>query len=163
VCFKENRPDNCGKCLLTMAGLHVHGALEQATQFPDEIDPEGIRAFHLPTLRARVDWAEVAAALGATGFDGELRAAALDTLRTSALTGPDRRDAAGNPAWSDPYWIRNHRLNATLSLAVDGRPYPPLPDDAPPSARPGVEPEPLADASGSPRIPRFRWSRRRSG
>lgn len=129
VCFKENRPDNCGrcgKCLLTMACLQVHGALERATGFPTEIDPDDIRAFRLPTYKARADWAEVARALGTTGADGRVRTAALDALRTSALIERDRVDHAGNPVWAGPYWLRNHRLNEVLSLVVDGEPYPPL-------------------------------------
>lgn len=130
VCFKENRPDNCGrcgKCLLTMACLQVHGMLNRAPGFPDAIDPDDIRAFRLPTAKARADWVEVAAALGTSGADGRVRTAALDALRTSALTGRDRVDQFGNPVWSGPFWLRNHRLNEVLSLVVDGEPYPPLP------------------------------------
>ena len=129
VCFKENRPDNCGrcgKCLLTMACLQIHGALDRAPTFPSTIDPDDIRAFRLPTSKARADWAEVARALGTTGRDGDVRTAALDTIRTSALTDAGRVDHHGNPVWSGPYWLRNHRLNETLSLVVDGQPYPPL-------------------------------------
>jgi len=129
VCFKENRADNCGrcgKCLLTMACLQAHGALDRATAFSSPIDPDDIRAFRLPTAKARADWAEVARALDPTGPGGEVRAAALDTLRTSVLTTADRVDHDGNPVWSAPYWLRNHRLNEVLSLVVDGEPYPPL-------------------------------------
>lgn len=129
VCFKESRADNCGtcgKCLLTMACLQVHGALDQAVGFPDAIDPDAIRAFRLPTLKARFDWAEVARALPASGPGSEVRAAALDTIRTSALTAADQHDQQGRPVWAGPWWVRNHRLNETLSLVVDGTPYPPL-------------------------------------
>jgi hypothetical protein len=129
VCFKENRPDNCGrcgKCLLTMVCLQIHGSLDEATAFPSTIDPEDIRAFRLPTAKARADWAEVARALSTTGSEGEVRSAALDTLRTSSLQAPHQIDQAGNPVWTGPYWLRNHRLNEVLSLVVDGTPYPPL-------------------------------------
>lgn len=129
VCFKEDRPDNCGrcgKCLLTMACLQVHGALEQAAGFPDEVDLDAVRAFRLPMLKARHDWAELAAAIEPDGPHAALRAAALATIARSRLAGPDDHDRDGNATWVGPWWLRNHRLNAILSLVVDGRPYPPL-------------------------------------
>lgn len=144
VCFKEDRPDNCGrcgKCLLTMACLEAHGVLGAARGFPDAIDLDAIRAFRLPMLKARQDWAELAAALDPDGPHADLRAAALATIATSALDGPRDRDRDGNPTWVGPWWLRNHRLNETLSLVVDGRPYPPLP---------GVEPAPVAPTEPTP-------------
>lgn len=134
VCFKENRPDNCGtcgKCLLTMAALQVHGALDQATGFPDTVDPDAIRGFRLPHLKARFDWAEVARALPETGPGSEIRAAAIDTLRSSVLTGADQRDQRGRPVWAGAWWLRNTRLNQTLALVLDGEPHPPLDDPSP--------------------------------
>lgn len=138
VCFREDRADNCGrcgKCLLTMVCLHIHGVLGDAVGFPDEVDVDAIRAFRLPMLKARMDWAEVAGALASDGVDGELRAAALDTIRTSSLDGPAQFDREGNPVWTGPWWLRNHRLNETLSLVVDGVPYPPIDGSSSDSSR----------------------------
>lgn len=126
VCYADNTPDNCGrcgKCLYTMACLRVVDASELALEFPTDIDLDRIRGFRLPHLKARLDWAELATAITTGGeFDG-LRDAALTALRRSVLNGPTVDTAVG-PAWSSLQWVRNHRLNATLSLVIDGVPYP---------------------------------------
>jgi hypothetical protein len=131
VCFKENRVDNCGtcgKCLLTMACLDVVGSLDRAEQFPDELDVEAISRMRLPHLKARFEWIEIVDALATSGRHDALRAALIDVIRSSALSAP-RHGPPDRPLWVDPTSIRNHRLNATLSLVVDGRAYePPAPD-----------------------------------
>ena len=33
---------------------------------------------------------------------------------------------AGNPVWTGPSWLRNHRRTPGPSRVVDGTPYPPL-------------------------------------
>ncbi|MGH2952202.1 MAG: hypothetical protein ACRDKX_09175, partial [Solirubrobacterales bacterium] len=134
VCYMENRPDNCGrcpKCLLTMTGLQAAGALHLASEFPDAID---LDAFESRAIRrrffSRFQWLTACRALGITGADGALRRRILEWIRETALTGPGHRSEHGS-AWVEPAGIRDHRLNAMLSLLLDGRPYPPL-DDAPP-------------------------------
>jgi hypothetical protein len=127
VCYPENEAGNCGrcgKCLLTMAGLQAVGALRLASEFPDEIDLEPFEYLRLRRFRSRLDWAEVYAALPANGEGGELRRRIAERLREAALTTPTNR-AHDAPAWADPAGFRDHRLNAMLSLLLDGRPYPP--------------------------------------
>jgi hypothetical protein len=127
VCFKENRPDNCGtcgKCLLTMACLQLAGALDRATQFPDELDVDAIAGMKLPHLKARLEWIELVNALPERSPDDALRGAILDVIRSSALDAP-RHESPHGPLWVDPTSIRNHRLNAVLSLVIEGKPYSP--------------------------------------
>jgi hypothetical protein len=127
VCFKENRADNCGtcgKCLLTMACLHLVGALDAASQFPNELDIDAIAAMKLPHLKARLEWIEVVHELPEQGADAALRDAILGVIRSSALDAP-RHETPEGRVWVDPMSIRNHRLNATLSLVLEGKPYSP--------------------------------------
>ena len=137
VCFREDRPDNCGrcgKCLLTMAALQAAGGLARATGFPDEIDVDRIRALRLAPLQSRMHWVAVIRALGASGADGVLRAAIAHALRRSARPGPGQwlrlvwsrlrgRRARLHPSWRDPgrgFDWRHH--TEVLSLLTRGRP-----------------------------------------
>ena len=124
VCFAENRPDNCGrchKCLLTMVALQAAGALSQAEGFPDEIDRETLRSVRVGAswFSSRYEIAAACRALPADGPTAETRRVLLDVLE-------DRGD------WLDPYdrtpgeTFRVHHARTVLSLARDGRPYPPL-------------------------------------
>ena len=125
VCFKENRPDNCGvcgKCLLNIACLHITGGLARAREFPATLDVDAIGRMKLPHLKARLEWAEVAASLSQTQTDRDLRDTILEVLRASAIRAPEH-PAPGGPLWVDPTSIRNHRLNLILSLVLEGRPY----------------------------------------
>ena len=126
VCARENRSDNCGvcgKCVHTMMCLHVTGGLSRAAQFPDELDLEVIAGLRPRQLRAMIDWAEVAAACDRAG-DAALRDVILEVLRSSALEAP-RLDDPDRAGWVDPRSIRQHRLNLTLSLMLEGEPYAP--------------------------------------
>jgi hypothetical protein len=130
VCFAQNRADNCGrcgKCLHTTAALHVAGALDRATLFPDRIDVDRVRGLRLPHLKARIDWAEIARALPAQGNDGRLRGAILDSLRASALS--QRYETHDDRRWVRRRFTRDDRLEQTLQLVLEGRPFPPLADD----------------------------------
>jgi hypothetical protein len=132
VCYFENRPDNCGrcgKCLHTMACLFAIDALEQATEFPSGLDVELVRRLRLPHLKARIDWSEVAAALRSDGKQGALRDAITDTLRSSTVDASYRSTTAD--PWVPHRWTRDNRLNLTLSLVLEGRPYPSESDDQP--------------------------------
>ena len=68
VCFREDRPDNCGrcsKCLLTMLALEAEGSLAQATGFPREVDAEALGAVRIRGLQPREEFEEVERALRA--------------------------------------------------------------------------------------------------
>ncbi|MGH9026577.1 MAG: hypothetical protein ACRDWD_10775, partial [Acidimicrobiia bacterium] len=127
VCYVQNRPDNCGqcgKCLYTMACLFTVDSVARATEFPPDLDVERVRRLRLPHMKARIDWAEVAVALDARGSQGELRAAIVDALRASTVAA-SYRYATADP-WVPHRWTRDNRLNLILSLALEGRPHPPL-------------------------------------
>jgi hypothetical protein len=129
VCYAENRVDNCGrcgKCLLTMAALQAAGALERATGFPDRIDLPAFDSFHLDAASwsARYEWGEVCRALPATGEAGATRERALTLL---ADPGPWVDTDERKPVET----FRLHHGRTVLSLARDGRPYPPLGDAGP--------------------------------
>jgi hypothetical protein len=85
VCYRANRPDNCGrcgKCLHTMACLRVAGALEHATGFPSELDLDAFAAQRDGLLSVFLEIAAVRDAAERAG-DTELLAAASETLRQS--------------------------------------------------------------------------------
>jgi hypothetical protein len=137
VCFAEDRTDNCGrcsKCLLTMVLLRLCGALAAATEFPDAIDPAAVRHLRLPHLPARIQWSTAGEALGTSGEDGRLREAIAEMLSASSLTRP----TTGGGPWQPAHQMRDHHLNRTLSLVVDGVTYDP--PDGPPSVRSGRRP-----------------------
>jgi hypothetical protein len=121
VCFHESRPDNCGrcpKCLLTMATLRAAGALEAATQFPDDLDLEAIRAAPVRFFQPRAEWGQLARALE-DGRDPELHAAILD-----ALALPNRPFPGAAPRDDTPDFRLRH--NTTIvSLVRDRLPWPP--------------------------------------
>ena len=141
VCFAEDRTDNCGrcsKCLLTMVLLHHCGALAAATGFPDAIDPDAIRRLRLPHLPARIQWSTAGRALGTTGEDDRLRVAIAEMLAASALTRPTTNGGHAGP-WQAAHQMRDHHLNRTLSLVVDGVAYEPM-DDPPAGDREAERP-----------------------
>jgi hypothetical protein len=53
-----------------------------------------------------------------------LRDVIIDVIRRSALDAP-RHESPEGRVWVDPTSMRNHRLNATLSLVLEGKPYSP--------------------------------------
>jgi hypothetical protein len=113
VCFRESRPDNCGrcgKCLLTMACLHHAGALEAARGFPDVIDLDAIDEMRMSSFKARLEWVRTAQVVG-----GPLAHAVHRRLRETRLQHPD----PGAP-WVQAKSMRDHRLNLVLSLMLDG-------------------------------------------
>jgi hypothetical protein len=86
VCFRENRPDNCGrcrKCLWTMASLEAAGSLDRASGFPSEIDVERLGAIRPGDLPARLAWLETANALERAGARPELHETIRKALRRS--------------------------------------------------------------------------------
>jgi len=140
VCFVENRPDNCGrcrKCIWTMACLRVHGALEAADAFPDEIDVARVRSLRLSSRRLRILWLQTLRALPA---DDPLRDAIGRALRRSAR--PTLRErlrgrrawrsahASGDfhllpPPWDNgPSGFARQDTNQAVELLWRGRPYP---------------------------------------
>lgn len=130
VCYSENRHDNCGrcgKCVFTMVCLHLAGGLALADLFPARLDLDLVRSMRLPHVQSRLDWAAVAADIDPAGPDADLRAAVLDVLAASAL--PNRYRAETGDRWTVARWTRDHRNEQILSLLLEGRPSPRLPDD----------------------------------
>jgi hypothetical protein len=61
VCWMQRDAYNCGeceKCIRTMLGLAVHGALERATAFPARLDPEQVAAVFVPEF-IRIRWRDI--------------------------------------------------------------------------------------------------------
>lgn len=107
VCFAENRTDNCGhcgKCTLTMGGLRVAGALESASQFPPDPDPAALDALRMSRAQSRLDWTELAAALGPEDPFGTAIRGRLEQTRP-----------AGPLPLASPVSLRDHHRNALLS------------------------------------------------
>ena len=139
VCYRENRPDNCGrcrKCLRTMVALEAAGALERASGFPSEIDVRLIRDMRLPDLTLRLFWLHTAEALHSAGRLPEVRDAIYHALRRSAKPAlrerlrarwarsrgrPPEHDA--NVSRSNILFFRN-QTNAALAVLRTGRPEP---------------------------------------
>jgi hypothetical protein len=115
VCFNERGTGNCGhcgKCLITMAGLHADGALHLAEQFPPEIDHDAIRAMNLRFRKSQVDWIDAADAL--VGRDEPLREAILETLeRSRERFGASLRGGLVTPARN----LRAHYANSVLATS----------------------------------------------
>src|SRR5438270_7061836 len=74
-------------------------------------------------LAGRRMWAAAATALGDDPGDRAVRAAILAQLRATRLSGPVV-DGAGTASWLRLRSLRDHSLAGTLSLMLDGRPYP---------------------------------------
>lgn len=113
VCFYERGTGNCGrcgKCLITMVGLHAVGALHLAEQFPQAIDRDEVTAMNLRFRKSQLDWIEAAEAL--EGRDEPLREAILQTLEQSrADFGGSLRGGLVTPARN----FRAHHANSVLS------------------------------------------------
>ena len=93
VCFWADRTDNCGacrKCLLTMAALEASDALGRASQFPDRLDVDAVRALRSESLVKRVQWLEIHDALDPVRH-AELRGAIAEGVRRSSRPGPVQR------------------------------------------------------------------------
>jgi hypothetical protein len=121
VCFNENRPDNCGrcaKCLLTMGTLIAAGRLAEASQFPDEIDAELVRATRPKAFQSRIEWAELARALE-DGQDDDLREAILEALAAPRAPYP------GPPPREDTPDFRRRHNSLLVATMRDGKPWPP--------------------------------------
>ena len=74
VCATGESTDayNCGsceKCLRTIIGLHIVGALGGCATFPNEINIDSVRQLVLPHKAQRIFWQQLADALGPTGLD----------------------------------------------------------------------------------------------
>lgn len=85
VCWnKDSRTFNCGrcsKCLRTMLGLYIAGALDRCNTLPHRIDPDLLR--NIPLLHNYEDSAfflEILEALGDSGADVQIRTALLEGL-----------------------------------------------------------------------------------
>jgi hypothetical protein len=148
VCYRENRPDNCGrctKCLWTMVCLEAAGALTSAQSFPGDIPLERIRALRIADYPLRIGWMQAMQALPDDTRHRALRRALRRCLRHSArptlrerLRGFTRRlrgQPHGVAAWSSSSNIGFYReqTNLALSLLRDGKAYP---QNGPPEARP---------------------------
>ncbi len=125
VCYSEDRPDNCGrclKCLLTMAALQGAGGLHLADGFPDELDLGLLDAATVDPFEwiARFGANATAHALAPDGEQGRTREALLGLLR--------RADPNADPYEQQPTNLRLGFAYAMTSIGLDGRPYPPLPD-----------------------------------
>lgn len=136
VCFHANRPDNCGhcqKCTLTMACLRAHGALEQATSFPDELLIGDVARARMVAGQVRIWWNEVYWALDE---DDPLRGAIRQGLQRSTHPTPRqlfsawraqllRRPVPLPPPWSiSSEGFTRHETNSRIALYARGRPYP---------------------------------------
>jgi hypothetical protein len=69
VCIADDAPStyNCGrceKCLRTMLGLWIAGALEKSAAFPHEIDPDRLRHLEVAYRDQLIYWRELRDALG---------------------------------------------------------------------------------------------------
>jgi hypothetical protein len=141
VCFKENRPDNCGrcaKCVHTMIALEAAGALGEARLFPSAIDLDAVERLGVSPIGTRVEWEAAMRALPA----GELRSAMGRAMRRSARGDVRRRLQQvwrwrrgrylhPHPSWRDPgsgFDVAHH--DRLISLLHYGEPFPPLGKDA---------------------------------
>jgi hypothetical protein len=123
VCFGTNRADNCGlcsKCLLTMVTLEAEGALQRSEQFPREIDLDAIRTMRMRGVVGRADWSDAVHALDPERH-AQLRAAIVEVFRA-----PLRPPGAVAHPESPGFRARHSAL--MVSLLVQRRPWPPLPD-----------------------------------
>jgi hypothetical protein len=140
VCYRENRPDNCGrctKCLWTMVCLEGARALSSAKSFPKEIPLDRIRALRIADYPLRIGWMQAMQALPDDARCRPLRNALRQCLRRSARpTVRERLHAIvnrlrGRPhgvaAWSSSSNIGFYReqTNLALSLLRYGKPYSP--------------------------------------
>jgi hypothetical protein len=94
VCYRENRPDNCGrcpKCMLTSTCLVAAGALEEATGFPGVIELDRFRAIRPTLLDSRLFWIDAVEALETSGAHPELARAIREGLHRTARPGPRER------------------------------------------------------------------------
>jgi hypothetical protein len=106
VCYSENRTDNCGrcgKCTITMGALVAAGALDRATQFEAAPDPASLKELRMRSLNARLEWTELADALGA---GDPLAVAIRQRLEETRL-----RDPSQLP---EPHSLRAHRAHAVV-------------------------------------------------
>ena len=119
VCFqKRTGKVNCGeceKCLRTMVGLHIVGALERCPTLPDEVPLEKLARMPVGESYLLERAGENAAAAEAAG-DTELAAA----LRRMIADGP-RRAAALEARKRRRRWLNRRRRRARRALKRLGR------------------------------------------
>jgi len=89
VCVGDRGPEvyNCGKCwkcLMTMIGLQVAGALERCPTLPHEIDPERLREVSVPSQEYY--WTEIFTALGGSPLEQRIKAMLAALLNMSPET-----------------------------------------------------------------------------
>lgn len=80
VCARDYATDiyNCGvcpKCIMTMVGLHVAGALEVCPTFPNDIDPALVRDIVVTNRTQRVYLEQLLMALGSSDQDQTIKTA----------------------------------------------------------------------------------------
>ena len=137
VCFHEDRPDNCGrcrKCLLTMAALEAAGGLQLATQLPDRIDLDALRAVRLVGLEKLIEATEVIRGPGLGRGPGP---GARGHGRRPAGLGATTAAPAGRPGARSP--ARPAAPGARV-LGGPGVLRPPVHRRGPPAAHPGATP-----------------------
>jgi len=88
ICFMNPKNAyNCGqceKCLRTMIGLHIAGALERCRTLPQSIDCELVRSIRIQNQNERAFVEECVNALGSSETDLVIRAALEEALSRSA-------------------------------------------------------------------------------
>jgi len=130
VCFREDTPDNCGrcnKCLLTMVNLEAQGLLEAATSFP-ALELELVAAQRPGNFAMRLFWLEAHRSLSPERRHRDLRRAIERLLRGVARPGPverlRRREFRRHPRSDEGGAFGRHRTNSAVSLMLEGEPYP---------------------------------------
>lgn len=100
VCASLTPTVNCGKCdkcLLTMIGLEVCGALDRCPTLPHRIDPASVDAIHVASLSRQRFIREIVGALQSRGIREDVRVA-LERRLAAADTGGVVR-AADDRRW----------------------------------------------------------------
>jgi hypothetical protein len=89
VCIADDAPGayNCGrceKCLRTMVGLHIAGALDRAGAFPNNLNLDLLRNLHLKYRTQLAYWQQLVRHLGDSARDREIKQAITGALRPFA-------------------------------------------------------------------------------
>jgi len=87
VCWNNNQPEyncgRCGKCLRTMVGLHIAGALGKCRTLPSSIDIAALRRTFLGMPYEVRSFEGLVSELGDSQTDTEIRSALTETLGRS--------------------------------------------------------------------------------
>jgi colanic acid/amylovoran biosynthesis protein len=114
VCFFEDRVDNCGrcsKCLLTMLALEAAGALDRASAFPSELDPQALGELRIRGSQPEEEYRQVERALRAGGKE-DLAAHVASAQERAAAATVDARVPADSPNFRKRFDMRTRRERA---------------------------------------------------